>query len=1411
MVACSCCVTAGLRAQEVDPPGQPEGLHADATYADVYVDDSFEAADAITRAQRLVDRGRWSEAAELLQRTADAAGGKLVRVGPGRYAGIREHINRTIAGWPGEGIAAYRNLFEDKLRAGVTAPSRLRSSRDLLLLFERYFCTSSAAVLADTIGQLALESGDLTLADYVYRRVLKQHPDRSTHATRFQAMLTLLAVMRGEPAGEVSESRGEVKIRWMGRDRTLREVVDAINGDFSVLRGQVSTSTWPIFGGNTERNRSSATDVDELGLLWRVGAFDREDVGSPGSGIEVTVGGARVDSRDFSVHPIVSGGLIVAQRGREIVALHQNTGALAWRFRADGTDIGELSYLDEQPPGWDSPTIYGGRLYASLPGDVVPYYSYESAHSPPELICLDLETGGVIWRVDQDLIEEAFAEVTFDSSPIVRHESVYVVGRRRRSFGFEDCYLYRFNARNGNVEQRVHLGSASTGAFGPQTATRTITCLHGDVVYVCTNLGTVAAVSAHTDAVRWLRLYHRARADTGEGLTRYARDAKPWQFNPVIWSAGRLVVFPTDAASVLILAATDGTVQWSIPVDQLGDAESVLGVQGDLLYTAGREVTCYDIAAGSRRWSTPLPEEASPYGRGVWAGDRLLVPTKAHLCAFGVADGERTDITWDTEGEGGNLLVTPEQLLVAGGTHISAYVRRAEIWSKLRERMAAAPADPLPALELAEIALNNGEYAEAVSVLDEAVRRVEQLREPLRQGLVRRLFDDVMMFVDRLSTHANLKGELLEKLFSYASRYPPDAVAQLRYRFTFAAWFETLDEPARAIGLYQQILRDRSLRELAVDFAGARVLSRPPDGGGVVRGFAIRRGSVATSTEVAGRRAQTRIADLIVRHGRSVYAVFDTEAGRWLASGRAAGDMPTLQRVVDTFPNSDAAPLALIAQGELLVERGKSLEAADRFARAYHWYPGEVDRPLLLRRIADAYEAGGKVEHAYRWLTKAAREHPSVRIDHGGRAVTFLEYRERLAQVRDRVEPSRPSIVLPLDNRFEHEFEGSVALLSPWFGSEPASDWSRFYVRTPEGIRAYDARTGAEAWLDPATVRADADLLIATSDTAVFSTLYEVFGLDVETGKRRWSHGDYPEHLDHPLGDWEDGEAFRAHTLYGRRLVSVRDNGKMTCIAIDTGDKLWAEVHRPKPAGRLRLTDSHVVYHVTQDDDVMVCLIDASTGRWSDAINTEEQQSVEDLFVTLDERLVVVTSRSVSSYAPQARVRRWRVSFDGHLRRASLLMDIDALYYSQDGRRIRKISLEDGRLLWESQRLAGRGDDDLTVERHGASVIVSTDSAVSAVDAVTGLTLWEGATPERPRFLARRLTDSYVMAVDVPGGLLEKESIAYFYDHRNASGMIARNGGALKLDGLDDVRAILAADHALLIQTGSTVRGWSHP
>ncbi|MFQ5592365.1 MAG: PQQ-binding-like beta-propeller repeat protein, partial [Phycisphaerae bacterium] len=916
--------------------------------AGVYLNDSLEASDAIVKAATLVASRRWKEAATLLQDTLVSAGDKLVRVAPGHYVGVREHITHILCGWPEEGQDTYRDLFERELIAELdkTLPDRSigerfpeaagTSTRRLLSLFDRYFCTSAAAELADTIGQLSIEAGDLALARHVYQRVVDGHPDRSTYTPKYQTMLALLGAMRGDAETSVPAAGDEVKLRWRGADRPLDDVLEEARRSFSALSRGTDPGDWPIFGGNTERSRRSESTIDELGLLWLTDLFKKppEGAGDLGRGYHEDVG----VGLSLSVQPVVHDELVFVQRQRELAAIHRNTGVVAWRFRADRVQGDVYEELDSRPPGWDSPTVHDGRVYVSLPGDVVPYYGYESPQSPPELVCLDASTGEVLWRSEREGLSERPSELGFDSSPIVDHGRLYVIGRRRRSFGFEDCYLYCLNAVDGRMLFRTHVGSASTGTFGARRPTPAVASLHEDMVYLCSNLGTITALSAYTGAVRWLRQYDRD-VDAGSRGSG-GREPPPWTFNPVFVSGDRLVAMPMDSSNVLVLAKDDGRNLDIIPVEEFAGIEMLFGMEGDVLCGVGAEVACYDVGDGALSWSAKLEAQERPLGRGVWAGEHLYVPAGTGVSMFEVSDGQRTDIAWSQGGRSGNLVALPGELFVAGADSLAVYVRKTELWNALRARMAASPSAPLPALELAEVALRGGEYAEATEVLDEAVRRADAFARAMEPSLRKRFFDDALMFAEVMNARSVLTPSVLDKLFTLAMQCAPDARGHVDYRFRFAKLYDQFHKPDRALPLYQQVLRDRSLRKIKIECPGA-----PP--------------------EIAEEAARVGIAELIARHGAAIYAPFEAEAKRWYARGLASANVELLARVADTFPNSDTAPLALIAQGELLAQMNRPDESARLLARAYHRYPEQVNRAQLIRKIADAYEQAGRPEHAY--------------------------------------------------------------------------------------------------------------------------------------------------------------------------------------------------------------------------------------------------------------------------------------------------------------------------------------------------------------------------------------------------------------------------------------------------------------
>jgi outer membrane protein assembly factor BamB len=1344
--------------------------------ASVYLNDSFEAADAVEAARRLAERGQWFEAAERLRDAVRRYHDKLIDVGQTHYISAPLHITNVVASWPAEGIAAYRSIASAEVDEALSRLGDSVSLPELLPILDRYFCTAQAVNVIDRVGDLAIEAGDFSLARRVFSRALALHPDRVANGDRWNHRLQIVKALAGEPATGAAPAG---HIRWMGQSSTVASVIKQIRSSYSLENRALAADYWPIFGGTESRIRRGSTRVSELGLLWRVdtlGGLHQGSFATRYADDEIIDTYSRV-----SIEPVVANGLVLVQRLREVTAVNINTGAEVWRFRADGNQAPGVDEIDDFPPGWHAVTVSGDRVYVAMPGDTAPYYGYESSRSIAELVCLDLSTGKAIWRSSRLTLGEDFSELYFDSSPIIDHGRVYVVGRRRRSFGFEDCYLHCFQAADGSPLFRTHIGSASTGTFGSQRATVAIPSLCGDTIYVCTNLGTIAAVSSHTGLVHWLRLYPRL-VDAQSKTTGWpANRVRPWEFNSAIAHQGRIISLPIDSSSLLILDEKDGRVIRNVTTDMLSDMRTLLGVSGDIVCGSGQEIVCYDFAKDVVLWSSPIPQGEPVIGRGCWVDDKLLVPTSKALYQIALQDGGLTSIPWPPDGDAGNILALPDRLLVAGSRHLSLYVQKHEIWEAVRSRMEASPDDPNPALDLAEVAFGSGEFDQALEALGEAVARIDAGQSAIEPELRSRIFGDTLTFAEKLTLRNELDVDTAELLLGYASSFALAESDHIRYRLRFADVFQRLAVPNRAVDLWQQILQDTTLRTLTYGDLG--IPSRP-----------------------SGEIAETAIAEMIKSHGREVYGPFDRMAARLLDSALDDVDAARLLRIASAFPNSKSAPTALLSRGEILLDAGEPLDAVKAMILAYHHYGQTIDRAKVMRRIADAYEVSGRREHAYRWLTKAAREFPGALVEYDGRRLSFARYLDRFSDIARQVEPAALQMTLPLNHGFLRDVGDLDLLLTPKFRANSLAVANRYYVRTEDELHAYEARRNVEAWSIPQRLAGTPDLLIDTRNVAVFATATQLYGVSPQ-GEIIWSHGKHTQQQ--ADDDWEDVERIRVFDITRDRLIA-HHAGLLFCIRIGTGETIWETREYPDPGRRVRQNSERVAFDTTRGGDSAIYVLNAKDASLVGIVNTAEAWSVEDLFLTLENRLILVTSRSVAAFDVEKNRPLWHVDLNGQLEPGTVSMDVDGLYLSDDGRRIKMISLETGATIWTSQRLLPRIQQDVSANLVAGNLLVSSTTAAAAVDTVTHLKLWEADTPPDPRFRFRAVTGNYLIAVHIPDAVQDAEGAAYFFDHRHGSGQVAPEGGKINLGKLANVKVVFALDHTLIIQAGSEIYGWTN-
>ncbi|HUU84485.1 MAG TPA: PQQ-binding-like beta-propeller repeat protein [Phycisphaerae bacterium] len=1384
-------------AQDEDAgPGPPEDRPPAADPSDVYLDDSFEADEWIAKAARQAAEGDWKEATRNVSRALEEHADKLSRTAPGRFVSLPERANRLIASWPAEGLRAYRRIAEPGAGQQLAAARTDRRIETLLAVADSYFCTVAGAEALKLVGQAALEAGDFPVAVRAYRRLLDDHPDRARLRGEVTAQLAIAYALGGqaekarELAAETAAGGDAGSVVWMGESRPVAELIESLLVEVEPVEQPGAGPAWPTFGGHPGRNRAGEFAVAQLAVLWRVDSIG-DASGVAETDMSSSFRRALSKGRYLTMNPVVADNTVYVQDSRRVWALHLSSGRVIWRYAGPG-DPGEIGLsVDSEVPRWYAPTVAGARVYACLGSEVVSYYGYEPAANTSALVCLDAGTGAELWRADRAALGESFEEMDFESTPIAAGQRVYVVARRTRSFGFEDCFLYGFDANSGRLEFRTHLGSASTGGFGYRRSTLAVPSLVDDTVYLCTNLGTIAAVDRHSGRVRWLRLYPRI----GEAQWRRegrasSHETSPWQLNPLICVDDRLVALPTDAATLLVLDRASGDIERSIPLDKLHNAQTILGVDGSIVYGVGDQVFSYDLEAGRFVWESRLPDDADLLGRGIWTAEQVLIPTRTALCAYSRSDGQLTQQPWEAT-EGGNILAVPGQLIVAGNDCVTAFAHKEDVLNRLRLAMDRAPQDPVPALDLAELLFRTGDTDEALAILDEAIARAGGFARPIEPDLKRRIFDDCLASAAALARAEQPDLERIISLFERASQCPPDTQAHLTYRLEWAAVYERAGRFADATGLYQQIIADRTLREARRDTAEGRSLR-------------------------AGDLAESAIRRLIGEHGPDVYQRFERQAAEWLSAGRTAGDLELLARVVQVYPNSQAAPAAAAGGGHLLRQQGKPLEAARAFAEGLSRYPQQPDAPAVMRSIADCYVDAGRPEHAWRWLTKAARQYPQATVDVGGRKVRFSEYRDRVADARARVTPSRPHLEPPLGDTpgTIREFDEPFWLLDPLFGDTPGASWGFYLIYAGGNLQAHDARTGRELWDDPSPCPQRPDLLLATPSTIVLVTQDQILGLEATSGQRLWEFGEAHPERDDPLADPEDLPAFATFALAGNSLVAGRTDAEAVRLDIKTGREIWRTKLEHAPTGPMTCGDPGIVYQAAHYGEPIFCLLETDTGKLLRVLDPEDDRRAEHVLFTLEGRLILVTSETVHCHDPVTGRALWSVRREQGILSGTVQLDLDGLYLSDDGRHLEKLSLADGRTLWRSETPADRlwrGADAITVTLFDEQVLVATERRVFALSGSDGRVLWEGTTRRGLRFDHRFVGESFLVAVDAGPENFQDLRTVYFYDLRNASGLIPSNGGVQALGVFEDLKRITIRDGALLLQDGRTLSVWTSP
>lgn len=252
-------------------------------------------------------------------------------------------------------------------------------------------------------------------------------------------------------------------------------------------------------------------------------------------------------------------------------------------------------------------------------------------------------------------------DVVFSGAPLIRGNELFIAGCYTAKDSFE-VWMFCFDVTpkgdpskgEGKLVWRTQLCSKKLnqqpwggwgGAEPVELPEVSSISEQGGMLYCCTHTGATAAVDRATGELCWVSRYGR---ETGIS-------ARGWFPNAPLAAGGFVVTAPFDHKLAIVLDAVTGTHWMEYPLKgkgAIGEYEHLLGVVDNRLLVQGRS-RLYSVALtsfrkggkqeadfGSLQFQAEYATGEQPVGRGVVAGDSVLVPFGDGIALYDVHSGK---------------------------------------------------------------------------------------------------------------------------------------------------------------------------------------------------------------------------------------------------------------------------------------------------------------------------------------------------------------------------------------------------------------------------------------------------------------------------------------------------------------------------------------------------------------------------------------------------------------------------------------------------------------------------------------------------------------------------------------------------------------------------------------------------
>lgn len=1283
-----------------------EGEEKPQASVSTFVPDSSVAVERLALADKLAKAGEWAKSAEIYQELLENYRDRVVPASGSDatlYRNVTDRVLQELANWPAEGLAVYNGRYDP---AAKTLLADADDANSLRAITDRYLLTRSGLAATGRLLQEWWDQGQTGTAAQFAERVATLLP--ADHPQR--PLLLLQAGLCWHLSGNADRARANLaRLREQyptttqtiaGQEAILADTLEQALAAPTMPTSTTIANAWRSFGGSPQRSQISAGLGRPDALLFSV------DLVSPsrsdnlaGMVPNIPAAALRRQAREdlnqaLTIMPVYDGGELFFQDGTNLYGVSLDGGmklpgwpavsvAIATTSPASiGPSLRTLAVTD------DSVFTVQSDLTSLIQGmPVGPGGQVDNS----ALTCFDRRTGKLRWRITPPRLAgaaPALKSVQIASAPLVVGSHVFVAARGGRNAQLNDIYVLCFDRADGRLAWSSYVASGPSGSlvafemYGNQVETGLpqLSWNAGRVI-VLTNVGAVAALDADSGLPAWLRLYQRAELPSARMLGRVAI-ARPsatatspriFAASPATVSAGRIFALPADGTGLLVLDESDGRVLKRVPLQSLGNVDTLVGVRGQQVIVAGERVaTVFDWQAASEetteqtdaiKWTMDFPG-AALRGRPFLTADSLFLATDDRLLRVASEHWKieqtmpKSPATWAAEQGPGNLLVTGEHVVVATAKQVNVYTNLASITARYDRDIAADPTSPEPLIRYGELLFTAGHNDMALARFKAALplARASGAKPELRD----RLFSATLSCAQRtsLADPASAASLAYLEIAQSAAQTPAQYV---QFHIAAANRAQRANDGPAAMAQMQSILDDPQKRAASV---------RDIDG----------------TLRLASLIARRTITQLIDRYGTAVYQPAELALQKQLAAAQDARDPSALMELYRRYPNSRMAASAVFAAGRLYEDARRHADAAAAYRTLVQEFPTHPDAPAFFESFARAYAAlPGKAHIAAARLSQAAvlLNDPSTRaairlpdgqvIEPGPFSRIALAMKQAAGVQSGR---TLPDLQLPPAGVAAFAKSESIDLAADrilWTIPGTRPDYRRCVVLTKDQSLIILEPAGKVLARIPATaIVAPVDIAWANPNTLLVRSRTQLVGIDVAAGTIRWTiqpstlpslpplEGDAEPPADPDpspeariqiqipaqqvriangallrqiagagAADPDSGE-IASLAISGNRAVFGTTSGRLACVNADTGTIAWQAQLGQGSIARVEACDDFAAARLDSPQQSRIAALDMETGQRVFGRTTASSSPIHNLALTGDGRLIfTISSRLV--------------------------------------------------------------------------------------------------------------------------------------------------------------------------------------